>query len=105
MVTAEWELEQSSTTVAAAELALQELTDDATTIRRAIVNGGESAVPILLSLLTAENSEVRSWAATSLAAIGTNTPVAMDALLAASDDSDAAVRDAARAAIQQLADN
>lgn len=105
LMAAEWELEQAAQTSAASERALSEQTLQLTGLQSTIVAAGDSALPILVSLMSEQqHPELRAWSATALGPLASRSPMAMDALLIAADDIDESVRNAARRAIQEATD-
>ena len=101
LMAAEWELQQMTSNSTARELAVADQTSKLSAVQQAIQSAGESAVPVLIGLMSDEtDTELRAWSATTLGPLAAGSLMARDALLIAAEDRDPEVRNAARQAIQ-----
>ena len=73
-----------------------------TTSRRAFVQLGAAAVPVLVEMLNDQRPEVRAWAASILGSLGSAGQEAVPALMAMLVDSDQLVRDEAKRSLDLL---
>lgn len=99
---ATWELDRLQSSDQETQVALAEATKRSTALQQSLVDTGEAAIPVLISLLANEDAGLRAWAASSLGQVGKSSPTAMDALLVAVDDDDEQVGQSATAAIEQI---
>jgi HEAT repeat protein len=77
--------------------------NDESIASQALIETGQSAVPVLVRLLGSENSETRAFAAYILGEIGPDADAATTSLLSLLSDPNEAVRDMARQALSKIA--
>lgn len=72
------------------------------TSRRAFMQMGAAAVPVLVELLSDQRAEVRAWSASILGGFGSEGQDAVPALMGLLVDNDKMVRDQAKRSLEQL---
>jgi hypothetical protein len=97
-----WELEQTQAQLAVLEISMLREMERTTEAATALINTGPAAVPALIVLLADQRPELRRWAATILGRMGPEAIDAVDDLLRALEDRDVEVRQAARAALEEI---